>query len=218
MLNILIGTQCATSVGSYVRLVLLKEALPGAARFWSGFTTTTRAFHGTLYFLTFLPFFTCPSTHRKINFSLRVHPLEFWISKFSFPPCLSDLDIWPESTVLHSTDPLRLSHILHDSLDCFLPRTCSMNWSQIFFLIKLWRLEPGQGDERLKDWVGYHLKQDLCPPLTALVFLFVFGCCFHSCCFLQNLASQVPIFNCSFETQFLVSKKNGESMKPSAQI
>lgn len=76
--------------------------------------------------------------------------LEFWISKFSFHPCLSDLDIWPESTVLHSTDHLRLSHILHDSLDCFLPHTCSMNWRRIFFLIKLWRLEPGQGDIKIE--------------------------------------------------------------------
>jgi hypothetical protein len=137
--------------------------------------------------------------HTGKNNSPFLFTLEFRISKFSFHPCLSDLDIWPESTVLNSTDHLRLSHILHDSLDCFLPHTCSMNWRQIFFLIKLWRLEPGQGDKRLKDRVGYHPKQDLCPPLTALVFLFVFGCCFHSCCFLQNLACQIPIFNCSFE-------------------
>lgn len=155
--------------------------------------------------------------HKGKSISPFLFTLEFWISKFSFPPCLSDLGIWPESTVLHSTDHLRLSHILHDSLDCFLPRTCSMNWN-FFFLIKFWRLEPGQGDERLKDWVGYHPKQDLCPPLTALVFLFVFGCCFHSCCFLKiwHLKSQYSI--AVLKTQFPVSKKNGESMKPSKQI
>jgi len=34
MLNILIGTQCATSVGSYVRFVhSIEGKLPGAARF-----------------------------------------------------------------------------------------------------------------------------------------------------------------------------------------
>lgn len=148
--------------------------------------------------------------HKGKSISPLLFTLEFWISKLSFPPCLSDLDIWPESTVLHSTDHLRLSHTLHDSLDCFLPHTYSMNWRQIFFLTKFWRLEPGQGDERLKDWVGYHPKQDLCPPLTALVFLFVFGCCFHSWCFLQNLASQSPNIQLQFwKPNFQFPRKMG---------
>lgn len=156
--------------------------------------------------------------HKGKSISPFLFTLEFWISKFSFPPCLSDLDIWPESTVLHSTDHLRLSHTLHDSLDCFLPHTCSMNWRQIFFLIKFWRLEPGQGDERLKDWVGYHPKQDLCPPLTALVFFLylVVASIAAASCKIWHLKSQYSI--AVLKTQFPVSKKNGESMTPSKQI